>query len=471
MIVADPEEPTVSLSLDALPGRRLPRVVREFLHTEAAGGFALLVAALVALLWANSPWKEAYGTLWETELAVEVGPWTLAEDLRHWVNDGLMALFFLVVGLEIKRELLKGELRDPRTAALPAVAALGGMVVPALLYAATTAGQPGARGWGIPMATDIAFAIGVVALLGPRVSSSLKLFLLTLAVVDDIGAIVVIAIFYSSDVDVTALALAAGLIGVMLALRWAGVVWVPGFVVLGVGVWLATQASGVHATIAGVVLGVLTPVRALAPATVARQWADELEDEPAPADMRTMTTVAKASVSVAERLEDQLHPWTSFFVVPLFALANAGVTLRADALEAPGAAGVVVGIVVGLVVGKALGITGATWLAVRTGLGRLPPGATWRQVFGVATVAGIGFTVSLFIAGLAFTPGSAIEDSAKVGILLASTAAAVLGTLVLRAGQEVSAAGPAEPARSAEPPEPPAGARPPGPRAGGRSRA
>jgi NhaA family Na+:H+ antiporter len=427
--------------VEALPGRRLPRAVREFLRTETAGGVALLAAAVVALLWANSPWKEGYSQLWGTELVLRLGRWSIAEDLRHWVNDALMALFFFVVGLEIKRELVKGDLREPRTAALPALAALGGMVVPALLYAAVNVGEPGSRGWGIPMATDIAFAIGVVALLGPRVPSSLKLFLLTLAIVDDIGAIVVIAVFYSGGLDLVALAAAAGLIAVILVLRRAGVVWLPLFALLGAGVWLATYASGVHATIAGVVLGLLTPVRSLAPAAVARDWANELADDPSPSDMATMTTMARASVSVAERLQHQLHPVTSFAVVPLFALANAGVTLTADAFEAAGSTMIIVGIILGLVVGKAVGITGATWLAVRSGLASLPEGATWGQVLGIATVAGIGFTVSLFVASLAFDPGSPAEDSAKVGILIASTAAALAGILLLRRGRQPGEAG------------------------------
>ncbi len=426
----DAPDAALSGAAAALPGRRIPRVVRRFLDTAAAGGIVLLIAAVVALVWANSPWGESYRALWSTELTIGVGRYELVEDLKHWVNDALMAIFFFVVGLEIKRELVHGDLRDPRTAAMPAIAAAGGMVVPALFYLLVTAGSEGARGWGIPMATDIAFAIGVVALLGRRVPASLKLFLLTLAIVDDIGAIVVIAVFYSEDIQPVFLLTAAGLIGVMLALRRARVVWVAPYVVLGAAVWLATQVSGVHATIAGVVLGLLAPAQPLIAAAVAREWASDLADEPTPGQLDTMTRLAKTSVSPAERLEYLLHPWTSFLIVPLFALANAGVQLRGDAFSGSGAAKVTAGVVIGLVVGKTLGITSMAWVSVRTGLGRLPEGATWPMVAGVALIAGIGFTVALFIAELAFDPGS-LQDASKIGVLGASTIAALLGALVL----------------------------------------
>ena len=414
----------------ALPGRRMPRVVRQFLATEAAGGVVLLFAAVTALVWANSPWSGSYRTLWSTDFSLGLGRYVLVEDLRHWVNDALMAVFFFVVGLEIKRELAHGDLRDARVAALPAIAAAGGMAVPALLYLLVTAGSDGSRGWGIPMATDIAFAIGVLALLGPRIPAWLKLFLLTLAIVDDIGAIVVIAVFYAGDVQPEFLAVAAALIGVMLGLRKAGIVWLAPYVVLGAGVWLATKSSGIHATIAGVVLGLLTPAQPLIAGEVARQWASDLSDEPGPAELDAMTRLAKTAVSPAERLEHLLHPWSSFLIVPLFALANAGVELRGDSFDGPGAAKVTAGVVVGLVVGKAVGITAAAWLAVRTGLGRLPEGATWPMVAGVAAVAGIGFTVALFVAELAFEPG-AVQDAAKIGVLGASTLAAALGATLL----------------------------------------
>ncbi len=415
---------------DALPGRRLPRVVRQFLRTEAAGGIVLLVAAVAALTWANSPWSGSYRSLWATEVSIRLGRFGLTEDLRHWVNDGLMAIFFFVVGLEIKRELVRGDLRDPRTAAMPAIAAAGGMVVPALLFLVVNAGGEGSRGWGIPVATDIAFALGVVALFGSRVPVALKLFLLTLAIVDDIGAIVVIALFYAGDLEPGFLATAFGLVAVMVGLRRAGVVWSPPYFLLGVGVWLATHASGVHATIAGVALGLLAPARALTPGTVAREWVADLGDEPTPAEFDTMTRLARTSVSPAERLEHLLHPWTSFLVVPLFALANAGVVIEAGAFDAPGTLRLSAGVAVGLVVGKVVGITLAAWLAVRTGVGRLPEHTTWPMLLGVGFVAGIGFTVSLFISELAFDDG-VLQDAAKIGVLGASTLSALLGAAAL----------------------------------------
>ena len=415
----------------ALPGRRVPQFVRQFLATEAAGGVVLLVAAVTALAWANSPWSGSYGRLWSTDFSLGLGRYVLVEDLRHWVNDALMAVFFFVVGLEIKRELVHGDLRDPRVAAMPAIAAAGGMAVPALVYLVVTAGSGGTRGWGIPMATDIAFAIGVLALLGPRVPASLKLFLLTLAIVDDIGAIVVIAVFYAGDVRAELLLIAAGLICAMLVLRSLRIVWMVPYVVLGAGVWLATQVSGMHATIAGVVLGLLAPAQPMTAGAVARRWAADLGDEPGPAEADAVTRLARTSVSPAERLEHLLHPWTSFLIVPLFALANAGVDLRGDPFHGPGTATVTAGVVLGLVAGKTVGITAAAWLAVRTGLGRLPNDTTWPMVAGAAAIAGIGFTVALFITELAFEPGS-LQDAAKIGVLAASTLAAAIGAIVLR---------------------------------------
>jgi NhaA family Na+:H+ antiporter len=369
------------------PAIRLPQAVRRFLAAEATGGIVLLGAAVVALVWANSPWSSSYESLWSTEV-------------RHWVNDGLMAVFFFVVGLEIKRELVVGELRSPRAAALPVIAAVGGMAVPALLYLAVNAGDPGADGWGIPMATDIAFAVGVVALLGSRVPAPLKLFLLALAIVDDIGAIVLIAVFYSDGIDGVAFAVAGAAALAVVALWRLRAPWIT-LVAAAVVLWGATYESGVHATIAGVVLGLLTPAR-------------------------------PSGASPAERLEHRLHPVASFGIVPLFALANAGVRIEAAVLDAPGAGAVALGVALGLVVGKPVGVAGATWLALRTGLGRLPGGVTLPQVLGVGAVAGIGFTVSLFITGLAFPPGRAdLDAAAKIGVLAASVLAAMAGSVLL----------------------------------------
>ena len=428
--MASPASPTTE-PLAPLPTRRLPRAVRHFVHTEASAGVVLVAAAVVALVWANSPWSASYRSFWATEIRLAVGDVERSIDLRHLVDEAFMALFFFVVGLEIKRELVVGELASWRRAALPAFAAVGGMVVPATLYALVNVGAPGARGWGIPMATDIAFALGVLALAGPRVPSSLKVFLLSLAIVDDIGAIVVIALVYSSDVRTGPLLLAWALVAVIVVLGRLRVDWMPVYVVLGVALWGATWESGIHATIAGVLLGLLAPARPLAPATVAREWAADLADDPSPDEIRTMTTLAKATVSVAERLARLLHPFTSFVVVPLFALANAGVRINGRAFETPGAGRVALGVVSGLVVGKVVGISMFSWLALRLRLGALADDLRPVHLVGVATVAGIGFTVSLFVAGLAFDrPG--LEDAAKLAILAASVVASVAGLAVLR---------------------------------------
>ncbi|MFL6223936.1 MAG: Na+/H+ antiporter NhaA [Actinomycetes bacterium] len=416
------------------PPRRLPAPLREYLREEAAGGVALTAAAALALAWANSPWRAAYDALWETTLAVRLGRFAIEADLRHWVDDGLMTLFFLVVGLEIKRELVAGELASWRRAALPVLAAAGGMAVPAAIYAAVNAGGPGAPGWGVPMATVIAFALGVLALLGPRVPSSLKVFLLTLAVVDDLGSIAGVALFYSRGVELGTLALAAGLLVVVAALVRAGVWWLPLHVGLGLAVWLTMWHSGVSPALAGVAMGLLTPARPTAPPEVARDvggaLAGQLADDPHPPRLREMLREARGTVPLAERLAHDLHPVSAFLVVPLFALANAGISLERGALAGVGAGAVLGGVVAGRVVGKLAGIAAATWLAVRLGLADRPEGASWAQLAGVATVAGIGFTVPLFVADLAF-PDGRFQAPVKVGLLAASVIAGAAGALVL----------------------------------------
>jgi NhaA family Na+:H+ antiporter len=381
-------------------------------------------------VWANSPWSASYETLWETPVDLTIGSVGFHGDLRALVNEGLMTLFFFVAGLEIKRELVAGELRSWRTASLPAIAAVGGMVVPAALYLAFNAGGPGEAGWGIPMATDIAFAVGVLALVGRRLPSALRVLLLSLAIVDDIGSILVIAIFYSGDLEAGPLLVAAGLLAVLGILRALRIFWLPIIFALGTGVWLAVHDSGVHATIAGVVLGLLAPARPLAPATVAREWALDLADDPTPAELTELSTLAQDSVSLVERLQTLVHPLTSYVVVPIFALANAGVVIELGALGEGTAARVAAGVVVGLVVGKLVGIVVATRLAVGVRLAELPADVTWRHVTGVAGVAGIGFTVSLFVADLAFTE-AALVDAAKLGVLVASAVAALLGAAIL----------------------------------------
>jgi NhaA family Na+:H+ antiporter len=417
--------------------RRVVRPLQSFLDEESSSGIVLLGAAIVALVWANSPWRDSYEELWTTELTLRLGSWSIAEDLRHWVNDGLMSLFFLVVGLEIKRELLTGELRDPRTASVPVVAALGGMVVPALLYVAVNAAGGEARGWGVPMATDIAFAVGVLTIAARHAPSGVKPFLLTLAIVDDIGAILVIALFYSGEIAWPALGAALALCVAIAGLQRIQVRAAFVYVAIGVGVWLAVFESGVHPTIAGVALGLLTPAvpfqRPRAVSDEAHRVADLTEDEPDPPDADAhhwlgLTTLSREAVSPLARVEHLLHPWTSFLVIPLFALANAGVRLSGDVLADAATSPVTLGIVAGLVLGKLAGVTLASLAAVRLGIGRLPEGMQTRHVVGVGAVAGIGFTVSIFIAELAFADGRVV-DLAKIGVLVASALAGALGAV------------------------------------------
>ena len=418
--------------------------LQQFLHTEIASGVVLLAAAVVALVWANSGAYESYETLWETPLSLRVGPFEIAEDLRHWVNDLLMALFFFVVGLEIKRELVLGDLRDPRAAALPLICALGGMVAPALLYLAFNAGGPGSSGWGVPMATDIAFAVGVLALVGTRAPSSLKVFLLTLAVADDLGAILVIALFYTRDLAGSWLLVALLAAGAVLLLQRLGYRRYGPYLIAAIVLWLAVFESGVHATIAGVVLGFLTPSRPLHPPEAVSGLAerhlerlqthvpDGVADESEQATLLEVARLAQEGVSPLARLQSALHPWTSFVVLPLFALANAGVRLVGTDAGALLTDSVTLGIVAGLVVGKPLGIVVAAFLTVKSGLGRLPRNCGWTEMIGVGLLAGVGFTVAIFIAGLAFTD-PVLTDAAKLGILLASTAAGILGAALLAA--------------------------------------
>ena len=372
----------------------------EFLRTEAGGGVVLLVAALVAIVWANSPWQGAYHDLFHHELVIGPGDWAVRESVQHWVNDLLMAVFFFVVGLEIKREVVCGELQDPRTASLPGMAALGGMVLPAVLFWLVAGGGEAAKGWGIPMATDIAFAVGVLALLGERVPRGLRIFVLTLAIVDDIGAIMVIAIFYATDFAVWWLLSAAGVLALVVAARRAGLNRPAAYLPFAGVAWYCMYRSGVHPTIAGVILGLLTPA-----GTVAGR-------------------------RILEDLEERLHPWSSYVVIPVFALANAGVSLDRDALSDALSSRLTWAVIVGLVIGKVAGITGATVIGLRSGLGRLPSDIGVGHVVGAGAVGGIGFTVSLFITALAFSD-EALQAQAKVGILGGSLLAAVLGAAIL----------------------------------------
>ena len=376
---------------------------------------------------------------WSTEISLVIGDFELSEDLIHWVNDALMTVFFFVVGLEIKREMVTGQLRDRRAAMFPVIAAVGGMVVPAAIYLTLNLGGAGESGWGIPMATDIAFALGIVALLGSRVPSALKIFLLTLAIADDIGAIVIIAIFYTSDLSLGWLLLAIGLLGVMAIMKRAKVWYIPAYFVVGVFVWLATFESGIHATIAGVAMGLLTPARPLMAAREAEQAVDTLErrEDVTASDVRRASFTIRESVSVAQRLEDMLHPWSSYVIVPIFALANAGILFSRAAIEEAVTSPITIGVVLGLVVGKTIGVGGFALLAHRLRLATVPPGIRGAHMVGIAAIAGVGFTVSLFITGLAFED-LALQDEAKTGILVGSVLAGIIGAAVLyRAGSDV----------------------------------
>lgn len=423
------------LGSDRLLARGVAQPVARFLQIESAGGILLLLGAVVAVAWANSPWASSYVHLWETPVAIDVGAFALELDLREWVNDGAMAVFFFVAGMEIKREMVSGELRDPKAAALPILAAAGGMIVPALLFLAVVRNQPGSGGWGIPMATDIAFAVGVVSLLGRRVPTQLKLFLLTLAVADDLGAIFVIAIAYSQGLAYAWLGAAAATLLIVYLLRRAHVWYLPAYVVLGAIAWYFMLRSGVHATVAGVVLGFLTPTQPLRDDLDAEAITEGLRDRTAltPIDVRNAAFHIKENIPVDIRLVDLLHPWTGYVIIPIFALANAGIPLSGEALRAAVTSPVTLGVLVGLVVGKTVGVMGAAMLATKLGIARRPDGVTTRQMLGISMAAGIGFTVAIFVTGISLTdPG--LQDQAKIGIFAASLIAAVGAAVVLRTG-------------------------------------
>jgi NhaA family Na+:H+ antiporter len=435
--MTDPNSPDTHTS--ALPEEPIDRILgpfARFLHVEATGGVLLLACAALALALANSPASEAYLAFWKTPIGFRIGGFEMIHSLKHWINDGLMVIFFFVIGLEVKRELVLGELRDTRRAALPVVAALGGMVVPASVYLILQAGEPGVRGWGIPMATDIAFVVGCLALLGSRVPRPLRVLLLSLAIADDIGAILVIAIGYTSKLEIAWLVAAFAGLGLARILSHLGVRAIGVYVVVGVGVWLAFHESGVHATLAGVLLGLLTPTSAWVAASQldfsaervrrylhGETWQSSGQRRTA---MRELSTAASESLSPLERIEIELHPWSSFAIMPIFALANAGVPLQTAALGDP----VAVAIMAGLLLGKPIGIVAFSFAAIRAGLAQLPEGVTWPVMVGAGLLAGIGFTMALFIAGLALE--GPMLDAAKIGILAASLLAAIAGMLLLR---------------------------------------
>ena len=420
--------------------RNLGAPVRDFLSTETGGAAVLVGAALAALLWANSPWPHSYESLWGTRLALSLGEHTLSGSLRQWVNEGLMALFFLVVGLEAKRELDLGELRERGRVAIPVIAALGGMALCVGVYLTINAGGAGAGGWGTAMSTDTALALGALALVAPTGATRLRVFLLTLAVVDDLGALLVIALAYSDHVSLLALAIALALFAVLVALRFAGRWREPAAVLVGIGVWLAMFQSGIDPVIAGLAIGLVTS--AYPPARGDLERATELtrsfREQPTPELAYVAQRSLTAAISPNERLQYRLHPWTSFVVVPLFALANAGIhldgRLLSDGLSSP----VTIGIVLAYLIGKPLGILGASWLGTRRALGGARLVLTWPGLAGVGAVAGTGFTVSLLIAGRAFH-GVPLAQ-AKLGILAAAILSPLAAWIVFRAIARLPAA-------------------------------
>jgi len=434
-----PSETGPTPTLPIAPVDRWLAPVTRFLHIEAAGGGVLLACTAVALVLANSPLAAWFAGLWTVPVSVSLGAFTLAGDVGHLiVNDGLMTIFFFVVGLEVKREMVHGELRDRRKALLPVFAALGGVVAPAAIYLALQWGEPGQRGWAIPMATDIAFVVGFLALFGTRVPLGLKILLLSLAIVDDIVAVLIIGLVFTDGLAWGWLGWAAGGFGVVYVFHRIGVRSVGVYVFIGVFIWLSFLQSGVHPTVAGVILGLLTPAHAwIGRQTFAQvlgaAWQganrDKAAPHSAPAEVARMQLVAREAVSPLQRLEDALHPWVAFAVMPVFALANAGVAVSPSGLGEP----VALAVAAGLVLGKPVGIVLCCVLAVRLGITSLPDGVTWGMLAGGACLAGIGFTMALFLNSLAFPVADFAADEAagKIGTLAGSVVSAVLGSAVL----------------------------------------
>ena len=436
--------------------REIPKVLREpsylvravrapiqtFIHTEEVGAIILLVAAAAAIGWANSPWSESYFDFWHTYISFDIRIFAISEDLGHLVNDGLMAVFFFVVGLEIKRELLHGELSSFRKAALPVVAAVGGMATPALIYLMFNTSGDGLVGWGIPMATDIAFALGVLALLGRRIPPELRVFLLGLAVVDDLGAIAIIATFYTESIDWLNLGLGVAMFAVIALCIRMGVSSLGFYLILCIVMWQFFLESGIHATLAGVLVAAIVPSE---PYLHRKDYAAAVDDllhdfrlamenddeEKAETIVEQIETLSRGTEGPMERLESMVHPWVSFVVLPLFALANAGIVFTSGTLSEALSSPITLGVAAGLLLGNPLGVLGMTWLAVRLRVGQLPSAVTWRHVLGTGFLAGIGFTVAIFVSGIAFDD-PALVDQAKMGIFGASLIAGVIGYLFLR---------------------------------------
>jgi NhaA family Na+:H+ antiporter len=420
---------------------RVAAPLREFTNSHVSGGIVLMAAAVLALVWANSAFADSYAQVWESRLTIGLADLSISKSLHDWINDGLMAIFFLLVGLEIKREILVGELASVQRAVLPVAAAVGGAIVPAAIFLAIvgTAGES-ARGWGIPMATDIAFALGVLALVGRRIPRGLRIFVTALAIADDLIAVTVIAIFYTSELSIIGVVAVAALVAVLAFANGIGIQRPLVYALLGIGLWLAVLESGVHGTIAGVLLAMTIPARQRIGTSELHERGRELlaeADSTAPARIQQrhaalweLETITNAAQAPMMRIEHALSSWVAFLIVPLFALSNAGVAINLGSvslLDEP----VVLGIVFGLVIGKQIGITAAAWLVVRSGLATLPSGVTWGHIYGAAWICGIGFTMSLFIAGLAYQPSGSL-DLAKLGILVASVVAGLGGYLLLR---------------------------------------
>jgi NhaA family Na+:H+ antiporter len=425
--------------------------INEFLHREASGGILLIICTVIALVWANSPWFESYHHLWHTYITINFGDLlSLDYSIHHWINDGLMVIFFFTVGLEIKRELLVGELSSMQKASLPIAGAIGGMVVPAILYAIFNAGGEGADGWGIPMATDIAFVVGIMALLGPRVPLTLKIFVLALAIADDIGAVLVIAIFYTSEISITALIIAAIVLVILFLLNRLGTKSLIPYTILGIILWLAFLKSGVHATIAGVLLAFTIPASSRFNTNefsdrvkqliknfdeTGDHWKNVLNNAQRQHDVHAIETSCERVLTPLQRFEHGLHPYVAFFIIPVFALANAGVTLAGldilGALLSP----ISLGIIVGLFIGKQFGIFAFSYVAVKLKLASLPEGINWKNLYGAGMLAGIGFTMSLFIAGLAFVD-PALLDLSKIGVLTGSLLSGIVGFIYLKSTPE-----------------------------------
>ena len=438
---------------ESLVTRALVLPIQQFIHTQGISSFALLAAAVLALVWANSPWQVSYHHVWELELTLS----GLRLPVHAWINDALMAIFFFLVGMEIKHEIVHGELADVKRAALPIFGALGGMVVPALLFVAFNLGRPGQHGWGVPMATDIAFSLGVLGMV-KGIPADLKVFLLSLAIADDIGAIIVIAVFYSGSIDRTALLVGLVILGLIYLLLKLGITRPILYFVLGVGFWVAILQSGIHATIAGVILGFMVPTTAALSLEqfqdIATTMSRDFRDAMARGDLQGaknllggFDALLNNTESTSERLTRQLNDWVSFLVLPLFALANAGVSFSGGAWKDLLTSRIAWGVVAGLVIGKPLGIVGFAKAAVRTGVARMPESVNWRQLSAVGLLAGIGFTVSIFISSLAFDDPIHLME-AKTAVLGASLIAGVLGYLALRDATVHETQTPEKPAES-----------------------